>query len=467
MTNRTKRQNRNRPEYEIEIKETTYPGIGVGYLEGKPMHAKNTFPGQVILGRHLKNKQGIGQLMVLAKLKGAEWEVEPYCTHYEKCGGCMSQEVPYDMQVDFKEAEVLAMFEDAGIQFESYLGILKSTEQFHYRNKMEYTFGDEYKDAPLGLGLHLLSRKNSIVTVDQCQLVSEDFNRLLTSTLNHFKKTDIPYYRPMTHKGTLRNLIIREGKRTGELMAILVTTSDEQLDVQAWMRDLLETELQNKLVSIFHVTNDSLQDAVVVDKLELIYGTEFITEKLCGLTFKITPMSFFQTNTQAAELLYETVMEFAGDIREKEIFDLYCGTGTIGNILAKQAKHVTGIEIIEEAALIAQENAKLNNNENTTFIPGDVKDVLAGLSKAPDLIVLDPPRGGIHPKALAYAMAFGAAEIIYVSCNPRTLAQDLLKMQNTMHLKKMILLDNYPNTNHVEAIVLMSRKDKEDNSKSQ
>ena len=460
MANRSRRENRNRPEYEIEIKETTYPGIGVGYLEDKPMHAKNTFPGQVILGRHLKNKQGIGQLMVLGKIKGAAWEVEPYCSHYEKCGGCMSQEVPYQRQVDYKEAEVLAMFNEVGIHFESYLGILKSTEQFHYRNKMEYTFGDEYKDAPLGLGLHLLSRKNSIVTVDQCQLVSEDFNRLLTSTLNHFKKTEIPYYRPMTHKGTLRNLIIREGKRTGELMAILVTASDENLEIEAWKSALLETVLQNKLVSIYHVTNDSLQDAVVVDKLELIYGSEFITEQLCDLTFKITPMSFFQTNTTAAEMLYETVMEFAGDIADKEIFDLYCGTGTIGNILAKHAKHVTGIEIIEEAALIAQENAKLNNNENTTFIPGDVKDVLAGLSKAPDLIVLDPPRGGIHPKALSYAMAFGANEIIYVSCNPRTLAQDLLKMKDTMLLKKMILLDNYPNTSHVEAIVLMCASSK-------
>lgn len=460
MANRSKRPNRNRPEYEIEIKETTYPGIGVGYLDGKPMHAKNTFPGQVVLGRHLKNKQGIGQLMVLEKLKKAPWEVVPRCVHYEKCGGCMSQEVPYDMQVAYKEKEVLALFQEAGLVFEEYHGITGSLEQFHYRNKMEYTFGDEVKDAPLGLGLHLLSRKNSIVTVDQCQLVSEDFNRLLTRTLAHFSGTGIPYYRPMSHKGTLRNLIIREGKRTGELMAILVTASDETLDVKAWAEDLLRTELDATLSSIFHITNDSLQDAVVVDQLELVYGKESIIEELCGLHFQITPMSFFQTNTEAAEHLYEKVLEFAGDLHEKEVFDLYCGTGTIGNILARHAKHVMGIEIIEEAALIAQENAKLNDNQNTTFIPGDVKDVLANLTKAPDLIVLDPPRSGIHPKALEYALAFGAQEIIYVSCNPKTLAQDLIKMQDSMSFKKLILLDNYPNTNHVEAIVLMSRVDK-------
>lgn len=453
-----KRRNRNRPEYEVEIVDTTYPGIGIAFVENHLMHAKNTFPGQVILGRHLKNKQGIGQLMVLEKIKNAPWEVEPKCVHYEKCGGCMSQEVPYDMQVAYKEKEVLEMIRASGLDTGTYHGIRGSEEQYHYRNKMEYTFGDESKGAPLGLGLHLLSRKNSIVTVDRCQLVSEDFNRILTRTLDYFSRSGLPYYRAMSHQGTLRNLIVREGKNTGELMAILVTATDPELDPKAWAEDLLQTELDGKLSSIYHVTNDSLQDAVVVDRMDLIYGEPVITDTLHGLQFKISPMSFFQTNTDAAERLYQQVIDFAGDLSDKEVFDLYCGTGTIGNILAPHARHVTGVEIIEEAALMARDNARLNGNENTTFIAGDVKDVLEQLEKAPDLIVVDPPRGGIHPKALDHMRAFKARQIIYVSCNPKTMVQDLLKMEE-YKVTDLVIMDNYPNTNHVEAIVLMSRVD--------
>lgn len=453
----SEKKKRLRPEFDIEIKKTIFPGIGVGYQEGQEMHAKHTFPGQVIRGRHLKNKHGIGQLMVLGKAEKAPWEVQPYCVHYEKCGGCMSQEVPYDMQVALKEREVLDMIEEAQIPIGRYHGIKGSKEQYHYRNKMEFTFGDEYKEGPLCLGLHLKGRKNSILTTDKCQLVSEDFNRLLRCTLDHFDRTDLAYYWTMSHQGTLRNLIIREGKRTGELMAILVTATDERLDLKAWLKDLLTLELTGKLQSVWHMTNDSLQDAVVADKLDLIHGEAFITEELCGLTFKVSPMSFFQTNTDSAERLYEQVLEFAGDLSDKEVFDLYCGTGTIGNILAKQAKHVTGVEIIEEAAEMAQENALINGISNATFVPGDVKDVIAGLKKSPDLIVLDPPRGGIHPKALEYAMAFQAKEIIYVSCNPRTMVQDIQKMEG-YEVTDLILMDNYPNTSHVEAIVLMSTK---------
>lgn len=451
------KRRRNRPEYEMEIIDTTYPGIGVGYVEGQEMHAKHMFPGQVILGRHLKNKQGIGQMMVLDKVKAAPWEVEPKCVHYLKCGGCMSQEVPYDLQIRWKEKEVLEMMEAGGLIPVRYHGIHSSPEQYHYRNKMEYTFGDETKGAPLSLGLHYLSRKNSIITVDQCQLVSEDFNRLLRATLDHFSAAGIPYYWPMSHQGTLRNLIIREGKRTGELMAILVTATDPELDPLAWANELLQTDLSGKLTSIWHMTNDSLQDAVVADRLDLLYGEPYIHEIVCGLNFRISPQSFFQTNTEAAERMYRQVLEFAGDLAVKDVFDLYCGTGTIGNILAPYAKHVTGVEIIEEAVQMAQENAKINGNDNATFLAGDVKDVIATLTKAPDLIVVDPPRGGIHPKALQYLLEFKAEQIIYVSCNPKTMVQDVMKMTDYA-IHDLVLMDNYPNTNHVETIVLITRE---------
>lgn len=448
----------NKPEFEIEITETTYPGIGVAFREGQELHAKRAFPGQVIRARHLKNKQGIGQLQVLEQVETAPWEVEPRCTHYEKCGGCMSQEVPYEKQLQFKEKEVLELFRQSGLTFQTYHGILGSPKQWHYRNKMEYTFGDEYKNGPMCLGMHLKNRRNSILTTDQCQIVPEDFNRLLAKTLVHFRDSGLDYYWPLGRTGTLRNLVLREGRRTGELMAILVTTSDERVDARAWAEDLLSVQTEHELTSIFHMVNDSYQDAVIAEKLELLHGREYITDELLGLTFRITPTSFFQTSTDAAEQLFRKVMDFAGDVAEKDVFDLYCGTGTIGNILAKSARSVTGVEIIEEAAEIAQENARINGNTNAAFIAGDVRDVLKDLETAPDLIVMDPPRAGIHPKALEYALAFNAREIIYVSCNPKTLAHDLTVMKETMSLNDLILLDNYPNTNHVEAIVLMSRK---------
>ena len=453
-----KRKKRLRPEYETEIVDTVYPGIGITYVKNRLMHAKNTFPGQVILGRHLRSKQGIAQLTVLEKIKKAPWEVEPKCVHYSKCGGCMSQEVPYPMQVSFKEKEVLDMIREADLDMGNYHGIHGSEEQFHYRNKMEFTFGDEVKGGPLSLGMHMPNKRNSIITVDQCQLVSRDFNRLLVRTLDFFKGKDLPYYRILSHEGTLRNLIVREAKNTGELMAILVAATDPLLDAKEWAEDLLKTELDGKLTSIYHITNDSFQDAVVVDKMELIYGEPVITEILNGMKFKISPMSFFQTNPDAAERLYQQVIDFAGDISKKEIFDLYCGTGTIGNILAPHAKHVTGVELIEEAVEMAKENTKLNGNDNTTFIAGDVKDVIADLQKAPDLIVVDPPRSGIHSKALDYLRDFKAQEIIYVSCNPKTMIQDLLKMEEYI-ITDFVIMDNFPNTNHCEIVALLSRVD--------
>lgn len=455
-----RRRSAHKPDFEIEITETSYPGIGIAFREGQELHAKGTFPGQVHRVRQLKNKRGIGQLQVLAQLEKAPWEVEPKCVHYGKCGGCMSQEVPYQMQLEFKEKEVLELFRQSGLTFQKYHGILGSPNQWSYRNKMEYTFGDEFKDGPMCLGMHVRNRRNSILTTDRCQIVPEDFNRLLKKTLDYFKDSGLDYYWPLGHKGILRNLILREGRRTGELMAILVTTSDERVDARAWAEDLLTCETKGTVTSIFHMINDSFQDAVVAEKLVLIHGQNHIAEELSGLTFRITPTSFFQTSTDAAEQLFRKVVDFAGDVAEKKVFDLYCGTGTIGNILAKRARSVTGVDIVQEAAEIAQDNARINGNTNAVFIAGDVRDVLKDLDTTPDLIIMDPPRAGLHPKALEYAMAFKVQEIIYVSCNPKTLAHDLLVLQETMSLDEMILLDNYPNTNHVEAIVLMCASSK-------
>lgn len=452
---------RKKPIVDVTIETTKFPNTGIAHVEGRSFHIKNAFPGQKFTGQVFKYKQGVGQLRVLEKLQRAPWEIEPVCPHYSHCGGCSSQEVPYDRQLAFKEAEIKNLLQDHDLSFEIDHGIQGAQSQYFYRNKMEYTFGNEAKDAPLALGMHYKNKKNSVKTTDRCQIVPEDFNRILAKTLSHFEKTDLNFYRVLSREGTLRNLIIRHGLHTDELMAILVTTSDERVDAEAWAQDLLNLVLDNKLVSIIHIINDSFQDAVVADEIRVIHGKDHIEEQLLGVRFKITPMSFFQTNSLGAERIYEEVKRLAGNISNKEVFDLYCGTGTIGNILAPEAKFVTGIEIVEEAAQIAQENAALNGNNNTDFQAGDVKDRLQDLTRKPDLIILDPPRSGLHPKALEYAMAFQAPEIIYVSCNPKTMVQDLQTMKRTMKLKEIIYIDNFPNTPHVETVVSLSHKNAE------
>ncbi len=444
-------------EFEINIEETTYPSMGIGYYEGRTMYVKNTFPGQSYWGRHMKNHNGIGIILPLEKLKKAEYETEPLCLHYDKCGGCMSQEIPYKIQTDFKEKEVIELFRSNGLEFKEYLGLIESPQQYGYRNKMEYTFGDEVRDGELCLGMHLKGRKNAVVTTDQCKLVSHDFNLILKATLDYFTETGTPYYRTMLHTGILRNLILREGKNTNELMVILVTTDFDDFDKESFINTLLGIKTNAAIKSIVHCINNSLQDAVIPEKVEVIYGEDHITESVLGMNFKITPFSFFQTNTGSCELLYETVRELAGEVSGKHVFDLYCGTGTIGNIMAKNASSVTGIELIEEAAVIAKENSEVNGLKNTTFIAGDVKDVIKDLTGKPDLIIIDPPRSGLHPKALEYMLQFEAEEIIYVSCNPKTFVEDIKKMGDKVSHEKLVILDNYPNTNHIESIALLTK----------
>lgn len=439
-------------EFEIEIVDTDYPGMGVGYYNDTKVHVKSTYPGQVIYGRLLGYKKGIGNIQLLERLKSADYELKSPCPHFGKCGGCTSLTIPYDKQLEFKEKDVLKLFKPI-MDKVNYKGFYGSETILNYRNKMEYTFMDEFKDGPMTLGMHVKNRKNATLTTDHCQLVSEDFNRILKATLDYFVEKKIDYYRPTKHTGVLRNLIIREGKRTGELMVILVTTSDPIVNAEEWLERLKDIKLDANLKSVFHVLSDSLQDAVVPEIVNLIYGEDHITEKICDLEFKITPFSFFQTNTEGAENLYNKVVEVAGDVSDKHVFDLYCGTGTIGNILAKNARQITGVEIIDEAAQIANENSRLNNIYNTNFISGDVKDVIENLDEKADLIIVDPPRSGMHPKALEYALKFDPDEMIYVSCNPKTFLKDVqVFIDRQSRPGDLYIFDNYPNTNHLEII---------------
>jgi len=271
----------------------------------------------------------------------------------------------------------------------------------------------------------------------------------------------------MNKEGYLRHLVLRKGTKTGELLVNIVTTSQMDFDLQEYVDLILSETYKGEIKGIIHTINDSLSDAVIAEKVELLYGVPYIYEELLGLRFKINPFAFFQTNTLAAEELYEIVMDFIGETEEQVIFDLYCGTGTIGQIVAPKAKKVIGIELIEEAVEAARENAKLNNLTNCEFIAGDVAKTIGTLTVKPDTIILDPPRPGVHPVALEYVVKFNPKNIIYVSCNPKTLVEDLKYLrEHNYEVVKVKGKDMFAHTPHVETCVLLSHKNSQASSPS-
>ena len=299
-----------------------------------------------------------------------------------------------------------------------------------------------------------------VVTLKDCNIVDADYLRIIEGTLQFFQERKVPFYHKARHDGSLRHLVVRKGAATGEILINLVTSSEVPFSVEEFKDMLLGLELDGSVCGILHSVNDGLADVVKSDEMRLLYGRDFFMEKLFDLEFKVSVYSFFQTNSAGAEKLYSIVKEFAGDVADKTVFDLYCGTGTIGQIMAEAgSKKVIGIELIEEAVVAANENAKRNHLENCTFLAGDVLKMVDELKERPDLIIVDPPRDGIHPKAIGKIIAFGTPEIVYVSCKPTSLARDLEIFQQEGYLVERVkLMDMFPRTVHVETVVLLSHK---------
>lgn len=443
----------------VKIEKLQFPSTGVGHAEDKIIYVKNAFPGQTITGRVKKKREDHADLKLLSVDERADYEIDAPCPHFGICGGCSSQSIPYEKQLEFLSDEVKALFKDADVETGEYLGILGSPNQYEYRNKMEFTFGDEAKGAPLSLGMHIRGKSFGILTVDNCQIVDEDYRKIIRLTVDYFGKQDLPYYRVMKAEGYLRNLVIRKAQNTGEILVNLVTTTQIDFDLTEYIKLLRSQSYKGTLVSIIHTENDSLSDAVIPEKVNLLYGKDYIRETLLGLQFNISPFSFFQTNTKGAESLYSMVRDFMGDSENKVVFDLYCGTGTIGQIVAPNAKKVIGIELIEEAVEAAKENAKLNRLDNCEFLAGDVAEIIKKVTDKPDIIILDPPRTGVHPKALDYVIKFKAKEIIYVSCNPKTLVNDLkVLIEKGYDVIQTKVKDMFPNTPHAETVVKLVKR---------
>ncbi|MBC2581591.1 23S rRNA (uracil(1939)-C(5))-methyltransferase RlmD [Clostridium sp. DJ247] len=446
-------------EYEFYIEKTQFPGTGVAMYDGIETLIKGAVPGQKVKARVTKKKKDYAEARMLEVLENVEHAVPASCKHFGYCGGCGTQFLPYDKQLELKEHQVLELLNKGDINNFEFLGIDKSPEEFEYRNKMEFSFGDFEKGGELTLGMHIKGKSFGIINVEECQIVDKDFRVVLDTVVNYFRTKNVSYYKIMKREGYLRNLVIRKGKNTGEILINIVTTSQLEFSFEELTEILVNLDYSGELKGILHTINDSYSDVVQADSVKILFGREYIMEEILGLKFKIYPESFFQTNSKGAEVLYSIVKDFLGDASSKVIFDLYCGTGTIGQIVAKDAKKVLGIELIEEAVKSANENAKINGLTNCSFIAGDVAEVIKNIKDKPDIIILDPPRPGVHPTALEYVTKFNAPSIIYVSCNPKTLVTDLKILQKSGYsVEKIKLMDMFPHTPHVECVVRLERK---------
>lgn len=444
----------------LEIADVNFPNKAYGYYEGEKVIVKNAVPGQKVQAQVFK-KRGSGveaRLQEVIERSPLEREAG-MCSHYALCGGCTYQTMRHEEELRLKERQVKRLLENAGICVQSWEGIVPAPSETGYRNKCEFSFGDEEKDGDLALGMRKRMSYYEVVTLKDCNIVDADYLRIIEGTLQFFQERRVPFYHKARHDGSLRHLVVRKGAATGEILINLVTSSEVPFSVEEFKDMLLGLELDGSVCGILHSVNDGLADVVKSDEMRLLYGRDFFMEKLFDLEFKVSVYSFFQTNSAGAEKLYSIVKEFAGDVADKTVFDLYCGTGTIGQIMAEAgSKKVIGIELIEEAVVAANENAKCNHLENCTFLAGDVLKMVDELEERPDLIIVDPPRDGIHPKAIGKIIAFGAPEIVYVSCKPTSLARDLeIFQQEGYQVERVKLMDMFPRTVHVETVCLLSK----------
>lgn len=458
--------------YEGMVTSLKFPNKGIVYVEDEDAYVqvKNTLPGQRVRFqlKKVKKKRPEGNLTEVLVPSEIEKAVPP-CPHFSECGGCAYQTLPYEEQKKLKLNQVKTLLDAVYPDF-PLDECVESPRIWEYRNKMEFSFGDEVKDGPLTLGLHKRGSFYDIVSVPDCQIIDEDLRKVLKTTQDFFRNAklggkSIDFYHKMRHEGVLRHLLVRKGLKTGEMLICLVTSSQGGIDsaegkqlLEKYKDTLLALETTGTFAGILHMTNDSLSDVVKADAVDILYGKDYFYDELLGLRFRITPFSFFQTNSAGAEKLYSLAREYIGDLTGKKVYDLYSGTGTIAQVLAPVAKEVTGVEIVEEAVYAAAENAKENQLDNCTFLAGDVLTVLDELTEAPDAIVLDPPREGIHPKAIRKILDYGLSSFVYISCKPTSLARDLeVFLEYGYQPVRAKCVDMFPWTRGIETVVLLSQ----------
>jgi 23S rRNA (uracil1939-C5)-methyltransferase len=446
-------------EVELTIDSLAFGGNGVGRLDGFVVFARGGLPGDTVRARVTKVQRRHAEAQVTNVLVSGPQRVDAPCAHFPACGGCRFQDLAYDAQVAAKAQWVADSFQRlAGLADAPLEPIVPALSQFNYRNKMEYSFA-QLEDGPT-LGLHKAGRWDEVLQIDKCWLTSDLGNAIRNRMREWAREEKLPAYDQETHEGYLRHLVLREGRNTGQALVHLVTGRGERFDRERLIEVLTEFP---EVRSIQWSVNGGVAEVTSNLPTELIWGEDAIEEEIGGLRFRVRPNAFLQTNTEMAEQLYSIAREFAGLQGNETVYDLYCGIGTIGLSMAANALTVWGIEISEESVACAIENQELNAIGNTAFFAGNVGEVLTDLRTRagdPDVVVVDPPRAGLAGKALKRLGEIGAPRVVYVSCNPTTLAGDLKRLADDYgyRLTRARPVDMFPHTPHVECVALLEHE---------
>jgi 23S rRNA (uracil1939-C5)-methyltransferase len=439
-------------EVELRIDSLAYGGNGVARLDGFVVFVRGGLPGDLVQARATKVKRGFAEATRTALVEPGPDRVPAPCRHFGVCGGCRFQDYAYDRQLASKEAQVRDALERLGRFQEPPLDpIVPAVQEYGYRNKLEYSFSSG-EDA-LVLGFHRAGRWDEVIDVEECLLTTDVGNAIREAVKRWAREEGLEPYDQDTGAGYLRHLVVREGRNTGQVLVVLVTAPGERFDADFLVETLTAIP---EVRSIHWAVNDRPAEVTNLPT-RLLWGEESIEEELCGLRFRIRPNAFLQTNTAMAEVLYGLARESAGLTGSETVYDLYCGTGTIGLSLAASATSVWGVEISEESVACAIENAALNGIENARFFAGNVGQSLEELAEKagpPDVVIVDPPRAGLAGKALRRTGALRAPRVVYVSCNPTTLASDLAVLRDDYGyvLERCSPVDMFPHTPHIESV---------------
>jgi 23S rRNA (uracil1939-C5)-methyltransferase len=445
-------------EVELEVESLAYGGNGVARLDGYVVFVRRGLPGDRVRARVTKVKRGYAEALATDVLRAGPNHVDAPCAHFPVCGGCRFQDLAYEKQLEQKHAQVRdALQRLGGIVAPPLRDIIPcEPEIFHYRNKLEYSF-TQTPDGP-ALGFHRAGRWDEVLDIEKCWLTTDLGNSIRNAVRAWAREEGLEPYSQADGSGYLRHLVVREGRNTGQALVQLVTAPGERFE-PGYFVDVVRRF--SEVRSVHWSINDTPAEVTNLPT-KLLWGEEWIEEELGGLRFRVRPNAFLQTNTSMAEKLYALAADAAGLTGSETVWDLYCGIGTIGLTLASNALTVWGIEVSEESVACALENAELNGITNAAFFAGNVGQVVEELverSGSPDVVVVDPPRAGLAGKALRHLGRLGAPRLVYVSCNPTTLAGDVktLRGEYGYELLRVTPVDMFPHTPHVEAVALLER----------
>ena len=453
----------------IEIKKIAAEGKSIAYVDEKVLFVPNTVPGDIVDVQVTRKRKSFLEGFIVNVRKYSDIRTEPFCSHFGICGGCKWQNLPYQLQTEFKQQEIIDNLQRIGkVELQNVSPIIGSPKTTYYRNKLEYTFcnkrfltreeianGQDIDRTP-AVGFHVPGLFDKVIDIEKCYLQAEPSNGVRNFIREYAIKHELSFYDIREQAGFLRTLIIRTSS-TGEVM-VIVTFGEENREAREGLLNAIVQQFP-EITSLMYVINEKMNDTITDQEVICFHGNDHIFEQMEDLKFKIGPKSFYQTNSEQAYNLYKIAREFAGLTGNELVYDLYTGTGTIANFVSRQARQVIGIEYVPEAIEDAKVNAEINEIKNTLFYAGDMKDMLTqefiNQHGRPDVIITDPPRAGMHQDVVDVILFAEPKRIVYVSCNPATQARDLQLLDGKYKVKAVQPVDMFPHTHHVENVVLL------------